>query len=199
MAGDAVLDRQHGHRGLGILHKQGVVADAQAQHQVKLGLLFVEQQRLPDGVAHRLGFAVSAHRLSVGDAQKILGNRAVFADDRDDLKTVIFQNLHHFLRLLEQAGAEGQADLFVAGAVQEFDDLDHAGILAVTARFGQGGTVGDPVVFRVPVQLFGLLLNCRVLAGAFRQGLGHILFCASALETLCAIVHNTSPFNDALK
>ena len=167
------------------------MADAEAQNQVELGLLLVEQERLTDWVAHRFGLTVSTHRLRVGDSDEILGDCAVFADDGHHLEAVIFEDVDDLLRLLEQSGAECQPNLMIACAVQELDNLHHSGVLAVAAGFGQRRTVGNPMIFLLLVELLCLLLNRFIFARALRKRFGHILLGAASLKTFRTLIHDS--------
>ena len=106
MSGDPVFDCQRGNRCIGIFDEQGVMSDTQTEHQIEVGLLLIQKQRLSDRIAHRFGFAAASNRLLVGDSQKVLGDRPVLADNRHHFKAVILQDVDDFLRFLEQSGAE---------------------------------------------------------------------------------------------
>ena len=143
MSGDPVFDCQRGNRCIGIFDEQGVMSDTQTEHQIEVGLLLIQKQRLSDRIAHRFGFAAASNRLFVGDSQKVLGDRPVLADNRHHFKAIILQDVDDLLRFLEQSGAEGNSNLMIAAAMQEFDDFNESGVLTIASCLGERRTIGD--------------------------------------------------------
>jgi len=52
VAGDSVLGRQHRSRTFDILQEQGVMADAEAEHDVEIGPGLVQDHGLANGITH---------------------------------------------------------------------------------------------------------------------------------------------------
>ena len=172
VAGDPVLGHQGGDGGVAVLIEQGVVAHAQAQTDVQLGLGPVEQLGLGDGVAHGL-----LQQLQLDGAQPVgtlgedglggdpglsLGDGAGFADHGDHLKAVFPQHPVHNGGLLVQSAAEAQAQAGIAHAVGELHNLPQAGPLAVAHSLDGGAVDEEIVVFRLAVFLQHLLEVFRV-------------------------------------
>ena len=102
----AIFGHQGSDRGLGIAVEQRVVAHAQTQADVELGLCPVEELRLSDGVAHHL-IGPGTDPVLWGHPNLILGDGARLADDRGHLEAVPAQDPFHNLGLPVQAGTEG--------------------------------------------------------------------------------------------
>ena len=92
--------------------------DAQADHDVEIGLVRVQQARLEDRVAAALG-AARFHLHLLGEADRGLVDRADLAEHRVRLEAAQPQHLGEAPRLLDQADAGGDADALRADPPRE--------------------------------------------------------------------------------
>jgi len=153
VARDPVLGGQHGAVSLRVLEKQGIVAHAETEDDVEVGLLAVENLGLQQGVAHRLE-AAGTDLLRIPDADALLGYGSAVARHRGQGEPVGLDDVGHHAGFFLQAAAEGQSQFLAAQLGGEFhgfldsrlDGLKHVGTrrpVGVALAFLDGGQAGE--------------------------------------------------------
>src|SRR5450759_2521379 len=91
-------------------------------------------------MAHRIAHCLElagTNFLLVGDSHIFLRDAAGLAGDRHDLEAMALQDGAQYLRVIDEADAVRDADLAVAHALGELDDLFDSRPLAVTFGLDQ--------------------------------------------------------------
>ena len=194
VAGDPVLDGQHGAGGFHVLDGQSIVAHAQTQQYIEVRLFFVHQQGLANGIAHDL-LGTAGEGVGICHAHRGLGHGTVLADDGYHIEAVVHQDFVDGFCFPVQAHAKHQTDLLVSGPLAKQDDLFHTAETSVTFGFHFTGGEGYEVVFFFFVKLCGPGLNSFVLTGAAGHGFGQVAFFAANLVAVgTAVGHRVHLF-----
>ncbi len=165
MACGPVLGHQGGDRGVTVVVEQGVVAHAQPQADVELGLCLVEQLGLGDGVAHGLVGAGTQEHVG-GVAHVHLGNGPGLAGDGYHLEALLAQNAVHNGGLLVQTHAEAHSQAGVAHPLGKLHNLPQTGPAAVPQIFYRSAGEKKVVIFRLEILGQNLLKKFRIAHGA---------------------------------
>ena len=162
-----VLDDEVRHGCFGMLYEQRVVADAQADDYVQVGLPGVEYLRLNDWVAQGL-MAARVHLDVLGYSDAGLVDSAHLAHDgAHALEPLRLEDLREQLRFAAKAHACSDADSLRADLLREQRDFLHARQRAVVQSLAFGGSSEHLARHRV----VAVLLQCLVeeLLGVVRR------------------------------
>ena len=156
VAGDAVFGDEGGYVGVGVAVEEAVVAYAEADDDIEVGVGLIQETGLEDGVAHcgtyLLAFCRDAHG----------GLRTAFdlADYGIWFEAVGPKDAGKYTSLIDEAYAVGDAYLTGTYATGEFHDFLHTGPLTVAFIFDFGTCYHYVVVaifviaFRCPERIF---------------------------------------------
>ena len=170
MSQHAVLDGQHGGRGLQMAQGQGVVAHAESQQHVEVHLGPVHQLGLEHGIAHAFRL-LRVEQILAREAQLALGQPARLANGGNCFQTLGLEDFRRSRGLAPQADTKEQAQAMVAHGPGKGHDFQNSGAAGHAPAVGQfrvavplhpGGLAGEMPDVRLRVGLAALLHQVRV-------------------------------------
>ena len=156
VAGDAVFGDEGGYVGVGVAVEEAVVAYAEADDDIEVGVGLIQETGLEDGVAHCGTYLLAFCR----DAHGGLCTAFDLADYGIWLEAVGPKDAGKYTSLIDEAYAVGDAYLTGTYATGEFHDFLHTGPLTVAFIFDFGTCYHYIVVaifviaFRCPERIF---------------------------------------------
>ena len=160
--------------------KQGIMSDAQTNHDVEIAAVRGKRLGLHDRVAHGLVSAAAVELFLVRHADLGLVLCTDLAADREIFDALCLENTGEDGSLSHQTDAGRDADLFITHALDELDGFLDTGQAAVKLAFNARGGAGNQTLFRVVAVDFKCFLEqCLYLRSSVRQNGG---YCSSLAE-----------------
>ncbi len=138
----SIFGDQHRSQPRGVVEKQAVMPDAEAEHDIKLAAGTLEQFGLAYRVADRLKIT-GTDFLLVLDAEFFLWDAAVLACDRSDLEPVTLEDAAQDLGVIDKTNAGRDAYFLKTHSLGKLTNLLDARPLAVARCLDHGRDLGN--------------------------------------------------------
>ena len=167
--------------------KQGIMSDAQTNHDVEIAAVRGKRLGLHDRVAHGLVSAAAVELFLVRHADLGLVLCTDLAADCEIFDAFCLENTDEDGSLSHQTDAGRDADLFITHALDELDGFLDTGQAAVKLAFNARGGAGNQTLFRVAAVDFKCFLE-QCLIYVRRQAERRVLLLAGRTAAESAAV-----------